>query len=255
MEAQTPILHQCEECQHPVKDHHRYCGNCGAYLGSQEVKVNIFNNLSLRTVFAFYFLYLLICLTVKHTRWFNNYDQMFWIEMVLAVITLRFAWVNRRQIVPVLRFNNFRWQTITVVAILAMTASMIVSISMREVNLSFFGSEVHYYNAYKMYWFPTAIMIYSIAIMPAIFEELAFRGVLFNYCTHFLDERLVVAVTAFLFAIMHLSLLSLVWLLPFGFYIGHLRRKYNTLWYGVAFHFVFNLTACLVDLYKGGQLL
>jgi len=77
---------------------------------------------------------------------------------------------------------------------------------------------------------------------------------MYNYCASFLDERLVVAVTAFLFAIMHLSLLSLVWLIPFGFFIGHLRRKYDTIWYGIVFHFIFNLTACCIDLYRQGQL-
>jgi membrane protease YdiL (CAAX protease family) len=95
-------------------------------------------------------------------------------------------------------------------------------------------------------------MVYSIAMLPAFFEELAFRGVLFNYCNTFLDERLVVAVTAFLFAIMHLSLISMVWLIPFGFFIGYLRQRYQTLWYGIVFHFVFNLTACAVDLYREG---
>lgn len=255
MEDELPIQYTCDECQHPVHEEHRYCANCGAYLNGQPVTINVFNNLSLRQVFTFYFVYLFICLAVKHSSWFSAYDELFWVELVLAAITLRFAWLNRRQISPVIRFNNFRWYIMAGIIALAAVASVFISITMREVNVTFFGSEVHYYQAYKMYLFPTAVMIYSIAIMPAIFEELAFRGVMFNYCSNFLDERLVVAVTAFLFAIMHLSLLSLVWLVPFGFFIGHLRRRYNTLWYGVAFHFVFNLTACLFDLYKGGQLL
>jgi membrane protease YdiL (CAAX protease family) len=97
-------------------------------------------------------------------------------------------------------------------------------------------------------------MFYSIAFIPAIFEELAFRGVLYNYLNTFLDERLVVMVTGFAFAAIHLNFFALLWLVPFGIFIGSLRRKYNTLWYGVIFHFVFNITACVFDLYRDGEL-
>ena len=254
MNEDLPIISTCDECNQPVKDEHRYCPNCGAHLPEQVVTINIFNNLSLRQVFLFYFVYLFICLLVKHSRWFNSYDEMFWVEIILGVITFRFTWLNRKEILPVLRFNNFKWYLLLGVIVFAGLSSALVNVSMRQVNVTFFNSDVNYFHAYRLYYFPTALMIYSIAFIPAIFEELAFRGVLYNYCSNFLEDKLVVAVTAVLFAIMHLSLLSLIWLIPFGFFIGHLRRKYNTLWYGIAFHFAFNLTAVLIDLYRGGEI-
>jgi membrane protease YdiL (CAAX protease family) len=244
----------CEECEGAVNDDHRYCYHCGHYLGQEAVTINIFNNLHLRRIFYFYFVYLFVCLFVKHNTWFNSYDQLFWVELILAAITARFAWVNRDEIKPILKFNNFKWHLLLGVIVIAAMASVLISLSVRELNVTFFHREVSYYSAYKLYVFPTLVMIYSIAIMPALFEELAFRGVMYNYCAGFLDERLVVAVTAFLFAIMHLSLISLIWLIPFGFIIGNMRRKYNTLWYGIFFHFTFNLTACLLDLYRQGEL-
>lgn len=244
----------CQECSQPVRDDHNYCAHCGAHLPAQEATVNIFNNFSLRQVFLFYFVYLFICLLVRYTHWFDSYDQMFWIEIAIAGFTTWFAWQNRKQLLPVLRFNNFNWRILIVVLAIAVVASCIVNMGMRQVNVSFFGADVSYYNAYRLYFFPVATMIYSIAIIPAIFEEVAFRGVVYNYCASFLDDKLVVAVTAFLFGVMHLSLLSLVWLVPFGFFIGHLRRKFNTLWYGILFHFAFNFTAVVIDLYRGGEL-
>jgi uncharacterized protein len=244
----------CEDCGVTVLEDHRYCHNCGSYLATKAVTISIFNNVALRRVFTFYFIYLFICLVVKHTNWFNSYNTLFWVEIVLAIITLRFVWQNKSEILPVIKFNNFRWDVVFGVVAIAIVASLFISVTVREVNVTFFDTEVSYYKAYKTYAFPVMVMFYSIALMPAIFEELAFRGVMYNYAASFLDERLVVAVTAFLFAIMHLSLLSLVWLIPFGFFIGNLRRKYNTIWYGVAFHFVFNFTACIIDLYRQGQL-
>jgi membrane protease YdiL (CAAX protease family) len=177
------------------------------------------------------------------------------VEVVRALVTLTFVWLTRKEMRRVVSFNGLKWYMVAGVIGVAAAASFLVSLSVREVNVTFFGTDVSYYGAYKLYSYPTFVMIYSIAVTPAIFEELAFRGVIYNYCASFLDERLVVAVTAFLFAIMHLSLISLVWLIPFGFFIGSLRRKYNTIWYGVAFHFMFNLTACIIDLYRQGELL
>lgn len=244
----------CEECHVQVVNEQRYCHNCGTYLSAGAVTINIFNNAALRQIFIFYFIYLFICLVVKHSSWFNSYEELFWVEIVLALITLRFVWLNRREMRPVLRFNHFKWYILFGVMAIAAIASCLVSFSVREVNVTFFDTDISYYGAYKIYSYSIPLMLYSIALTPAIFEEMAFRGVMYNYCSSFLDDRLVVAVTAFLFAIMHLSLISLVWLIPFGFFIGHLRRKYNTIWYGVVFHFMFNFTACIVDLYRQGQL-
>lgn len=254
MDEDTPILPICSECSQPVHDEHKYCPVCGAHLPAQVVTINVFNNASLRQVFVFYFVYLFICLTVKHTRWFDSYDRLFWIELTLAATTLFFAWRNRKQLLPLFRFNNFDWRVLSALVVFAALASTTVNITMRQVNVSFFGADVNYFNAYRLYAYPVATMVYSIAFIPAIFEEVAFRGVMYNYCSNFLDDKLAVAVTAFLFGIMHLSLLSLVWLIPFGFFIGHLRRRFNTIWYGVFFHFAFNLTAVFIDLYRGGEL-
>jgi membrane protease YdiL (CAAX protease family) len=244
----------CDECLTTVNDEQKYCHNCGSYLSSEVVSVSIFNNTDLRQIFMFYFVYLFVCLFVKNSPWFNTYDELFWVEIILAAITLRFVYLSRNAIKPVLTFNNFKWSVLLSVIAIAAVGSLVVSISVQQLNVTFFHNEVNYYKAFKLYTFPTLIMLYSIALMPAIFEELAFRGVMYNYCTAFLDERLVVVVTAFLFAIMHLSMISLAWLIPFGIFIGNLRRKYHTLWYGIIFHFVFNFVACLFDLYRQGEL-
>lgn len=247
-------IYTCEDCDTRVKGYQRFCHNCGAYLGSDAEEISIFNNSSLQTAFFFYVIYLFICLTVKYTNWFNSYDRLFWIEISLAVITILFARINRNSLKPVLRFNNFSWYTLFSVIAVAAVFSSVVNIFIIKINISIFGTNISLYEGYRVYEYPVLIMFYSIALMPALFEELAFRGVLYNYLSGFLDERLVVMVTGFVFAAIHLNFFSLIWLIPFGILIGTLRRKYNTLWYGIIFHFVFNITACLFDLYRQGEL-
>ena len=247
-------IYTCDECDTRVKGYQRFCYNCGAYLGSNAEQISIFNNSSLQTAFFFYIIYLFVCLTVKYTNWFNSYDRLFWIEILLAVITILFARINRKSLKPVLRFNNFNWRILLVIIGGAAVFSSAVNIFITRINISIFGTNISLYEGYRIYEFPVLIMFYSIALMPALFEELAFRGILYNYLNTFLDDRLVVMVTGFGFAAIHLNFFSLIWLIPFGILIGSLRRKYNTLWYGVIFHFVFNITACLFDLYRQGEL-
>ncbi|CAN5626316.1 hypothetical protein BH10BAC2_BH10BAC2_13420 [soil metagenome] len=254
MDQHEEDIYHCSDCNSKVKGFHRFCHNCGAYLGSDAELIDVFNNTHLRSAFIFYSIYLFVCLTVKYTRWFSSYDWLFFIEIFLAAVTIWFAWMNRASIKPVLRFNNFN--PLLLLGIIALSAlfSSVISITINQINVSVFRVDNSLFEPYRVYQAPIFIMIYSIALMPALFEELAFRGVLYNYFNAFLDERMVVMVTGFIFAAIHLNFFSLVWLIPFGILIGTLRRTYNTIWYGIIFHFVFNLTACLIDLYRNGEL-
>lgn len=246
-------LYTCDACNSKVKGHHRFCHNCGEYLGIESSRISLFNNSYLQSAFAFFIIYLFICLLVQFSNWFNSYNQLFWIEILLAAITCFHFFKNFNDIQPVLKFNNFNVVRLTGCISLAAIASVVVNIIITKMNFSFFGTDTSYYEHYNTYSMPLLVMIYSIAIYPALFEELAFRGVLYNYLEKILDERLVVIVTGFMFGMMHLSFISLFWLVPFGIFAGVMRKRYNTIWYGVAFHFTFNLVAVFFDLYRHGH--
>jgi membrane protease YdiL (CAAX protease family) len=250
----TVELYYCEACEQEVKGHHRFCHNCGSYLGDDGTRVSVFNNHNMRAAFVFIIVYLFVCLMVQFTNWFDSYSMLFWVEVFLASFTLFHVIKNFDAIKPLLKFNNFNAVRLTGCISLAVIASLIVNILVTKFNYSFFNSDTSYYSRYSAYALPAVLMIYSIALNPAIFEELAFRGVLYTYLNSFLDERLVVIVTGFTFGIMHLSFISLLWLVPFGILVGAMRKRFGTIWYGVIFHFTFNLIAVLFDLYRHGFL-
>lgn len=252
MEQENSNIHVCDECGTAAKEQDRFCHNCGAYLNYQAEEISIFNDSRLQSAFFFFIIYLFICLLVSYSDWFHTYDHLFWVEITLAAITSFFVWRNWSSIKPVLRFNNFNFFLLLAVIAGAVVFSSIVNITINEINVSVFHTQQDLYQMFRIYQAPVLLMIYSLALLPAICEELAFRAVLYNYLSSFLDERLVVMVTAFAFALMHLSFIGLLWLVPFAILLGMLRRKYNTIWYGVIFHFTFNLTACLFDLYRQG---
>ena len=250
----TEEMYYCDTCNSKVKGHHRFCYHCGQYLGSDTARITVFNNNSLQAAFIFFIVYLFVCLAVQFTTWFDSYQRLFWIEIFLAVFTLFHVSKNYEAIKPVLKFRNFNVIRLTGCISLAVIASVIVNLIVIKLNYSFFRTDTSYYARYSVYTMPAMVMVYSIALNPAIFEELAFRGVLYNYLNTFLNERLVIIVTGFAFGMMHLSFISLFWLVPFGILVGAMRKRFGTIWYGVVFHFIFNLVAVLFDLYRHGHL-
>jgi membrane protease YdiL (CAAX protease family) len=83
--------------------------------------------------------------------------------------------------------------------------------------------------------------------MPALFEELAYRGFVLGKLLLVVDKKQAIFISAFIFAIMHMSVLSLFWLVPFALPLAYVRIKENTVWYGIFIHFSFNCTACILD--------
>jgi hypothetical protein len=90
-----------------------------------------------------------------------------------------------------------------------------------------------------------------IAVQPAVFEELAFRGSIQSSMQGVLRRREAVVVTALMFAILHLQFLALPHLIVMGLMLGWLRQASGSLYPGMVLHFVHNLIV-LLDERLGG---
>lgn len=75
---------------------------------------------------------------------------------------------------------------------------------------------------------PTMALV-TIAIMPGIFEELAFRGVVLGNLRHMVSFRYAHLLTAFLFAAIHFSPVIFPYHLTIGLYLGWLRYRSGSL--------------------------
>jgi len=89
-----------------------------------------------------------------------------------------------------------------------------------------------------------------VALQPAIFEELAFRGVMQEGLNKITDSRQAIFISAFLFTLLHMSFISFFWLMPFALWLGYIRMKEKTIWYGMIIHFCFNTTACFLEFFE-----
>lgn len=85
------------------------------------------------------------------------------------------------------------------------------------------------------------------ALLPAIGEELIFRGLLLEGLKKRMNEKFAVVFSALLFTVAHFNLEGIVTILIIGLYLGQLRVKKNSLYLTMVFHFVYNASAILIN--------
>lgn len=78
--------------------------------------------------------------------------------------------------------------------------------------------------------------IMMVVILPPLVEELAFRGVVYGALRKTMTVGEAMIVSSFAFALLHLSIPSLLTHMPLGLYFAWLRERTGSLWPGVFAH-------------------
>ncbi len=90
--------------------------------------------------------------------------------------------------------------------------------------------------------------IVFVAILPGLLEEFLFRGILFNHLLKLTTPRITILITGILFAFVHFSVFSLLWLLPIGLFLGYLRLRYRSIFYSIFFHIFYNASIFFIEM-------
>lgn len=93
-----------------------------------------------------------------------------------------------------------------------------------------------------------AWLVVVVAIAPPLFEELAFRGLMFGALRR-LRRSEIYAISSFAFAMLHLSIPSLLTHVPLGLYLCWLRERSRSMWPSTFAHFCHNLGVIVAELY------
>ncbi len=96
-------------------------------------------------------------------------------------------------------------------------------------------------------WIHYSVNIFIIAILPAIGEELLFRGAIQNSLTRvFNNAHLSIWITAILFSAIHLQFFGFLPRFMLGLIFGYLVLYGNSLWLAIAAHFTNNFLAFIL---------
>lgn len=94
----------------------------------------------------------------------------------------------------------------------------------------------------------------SLAVVPAIVEELIFRGFLQKIFEHRYGAHLGIIYTSLIFALLHFNLLNLIPLFLLSFVIGKIALYTNSIFPGIIIHFLVNTTTIISKSFYSGFL-
>lgn len=97
--------------------------------------------------------------------------------------------------------------------------------------------------------YPIWLLFIWLAVLPPIFEEIAFRGLLLSKLTQVMSPAHAIWVSALVFGIIHFSVVSLaVFLVPLGAAAAYLTRRTQSLLPAIAIHAVHNAGVTWLEL-------
>lgn len=154
----------------------------------------------------------------------------------------------RRESRDFLRLKSFKFSSLLLIPLLSVPALVISSWLTQIVNYFYPIPEDYFAGMMELMTgkeLPTIVLIGVIAVAPAIFEELLFRGLL----PRFFEKKSVwsaIIITGLLFAIFHLDFYKLLPVAFLGCWLGFLLYSSKSIYIPMTAHFMNNLIAVLI---------
>ncbi len=239
----------CSSCNVEIYREVKFCTRCGKQLHKSTVDKRT-SSLNLIIVFYATFLLFAVVSYLLYNEYPLNLSVDIAIESVFALMVVGFSLFDYKEILKLYKIPKLNKKVLGFSIVFPLFSAVVVSLSIGYLNESLFGVNENYYSEYLYLDYPLLWAILFTAILPPIFEELGFRGFLFNSLQKVVSERITIVATAFIFALIHFSFISFIWIFPFGLILGYIRSKYNTLWYGIIIHFIHNFVVLMIDYYN-----
>lgn len=250
MSVEIPVTVACPNCNSIQQVGYRFCSGCGqrnpiAVQKAERQDQKYHRNLKFLSIFA------ILCLVFVISSSFGEEtleQEIYW-SIAFAVIVLVFI-ILQPETLRVIIPNRSFLKPLLVIFFIGISSGFIVSYLMDKLNLLLFEETYIYLHVYKESKHPLLMALIFIGVFPAVFEELAFRGFVFNNLQELAGSKSAIWGSAFLFGLVHLSLLSLIWIVPFGLLLSYFRNKYSTLFFGVIGHFTHNSTVVMIEYFN-----
>ena len=94
------------------------------------------------------------------------------------------------------------------------------------------------------------LSILVVAFLPAVFEELLFRGVIFNSFNKKYGVVVGMLISALLFGVYHMNWIQGIYAFIFGIALAYMYYKADCLFVPIGFHFINNLIATLLSYFE-----
>ncbi len=163
--------------------------------------------------------------------------------MAVVALTTVLAWPDLRG--PLSRLGGLRAIAAAAVGFVVLLAfGWLYFSAVRQLGIRIFRSTDPYLEAG---WSPLAAYA-LVAVVPGIFEELAFRGYVMARLDRLFTPSETLLVQAALFSVLHFAIVSFVSHFVIGLVLGLLRRRTGSLYPGMLVHFSWNALVLSTEL-------
>lgn len=250
------MSHYCPRCHTELIAETIFCPTCGLRQPQHVENAKRYYKLILRFI-IFYFLLtiplILMRLPIFQDLWEIDVEGEITVDLAfeayMIVLISVFTALNWKRMAPLLSFRRVKLPMLGLVSLMAMAYALFVYYSTSalmdaaEVD----SSGLSYLQDKPLSVF--IVLIVMMAVVPGIFEELAFRGFLLTHLQNYVSYTAAALVTSMLFFFIHFAFLSFFWMLPFALGMCYLRLRTGTLWYGMFWHLLHNATVTLMSIW------
>jgi membrane protease YdiL (CAAX protease family) len=240
-------MDECAKCGAELAPTDIFCGSCG---NKRKVDTSEKEKQSIRQVIIFYITFLVYSI-VSYVIYLES-DSLITeivLESVFVLLTIMFSLMDFSKILKLYSIRYINWKNLGFSIVFPIFTAAVVYYGISWLNVVLTEEDYNMFYDYMGYENSFLWAFIFIAIVAPVFEELAFRGYLFNQLMNVTSARVTIIATALIFALVHFSFISALWIFPFGLVLGYLRYKYRTLWLGMLMHFIHNFLVLLLDYY------
>jgi len=250
-------LRTCRACGRRIRFAIRYCPSCGAYQNPQKDQKLRRRRTEgrwklVKSCIIFYIVYLA---TIVPLFWLPDEmaaTGMIVVSLVDVAVILVYWRMSGIALRPLLGLDEkvLRYSAIGVAGLALLLP---LNIIYHRALLRWFDidpTEFNLVEPFSLGGYGPWVVVLVVCVMPAIWEEVAFRGLIQGQLGKAVGRREALLMTAVLFTIIHLSALSAPYLLLLGITLGVLRQRSGSLIPGIALHFVHNLVVVIIEYHK-----
>jgi membrane protease YdiL (CAAX protease family) len=242
----------CAACGRPLKSGAAFCGFCGHHVGAPppdrkrlESLSSIRRRIALEwgevswVIILFVVLLIIQVVTALAVQaGVQEFSALVTADVLLGGAVVAAAVRHRSDVLPLLTNPGFRLPVYVAIAFASIPLCLLIGLFVRALQSAFHVEAIRYLGAFqgRGFWWPILI----ICVNAAVFEELAFRGVIYGVLRKHvgLNETLIISSAAF--GIVHLSVFAFISHTLLGLYLGWLRHHSGSLYPPMLAHFLHN---------------
>jgi hypothetical protein len=242
----------CKACGKRISWAARFCPGCGArHVSLAERRARTRREAGrwrlVKGCVVFYMIYLASIVPLFWVPEEHLATGMLVVSLLDAALVIAYWRTSGFEFRPLVRLAGpaLKW---TAVALAALLPILAVNYAYHSHLLELFDVDApEIIDPFELAGYAFWVVVVEVCVMPAVWEEIAFRGLIQGKLSKAVGEREALVMTAVLFTIIHRSVISAPYLLALGLVLGGLRRRSGSLVPGMVLHFLHNLGVVVLE--------